>query len=158
MNTISTMYTYYLKLCKKTVNAIVNSQTPDIWIFPQRNGFPWIRKEAADYFCYYPDILKFGSIEARKSFDDLVTAEIVDSTGKLLLDCTEFFHNIRWTDAPSIYEIVLIFLLSNDIIMKDESFVGNSLRVMTLENPDLSIKLNNPKAKEVFSTWTAFEV
>ena len=157
INTISKMYTYYLNLSKKTVNAIVNSQTPDVWIFPQRNGFPWIRKDAGDYFCYYPDILKFGA-DARKSFDDLVTAEIVDSTGKLLLDCTEFFHNIRWTDAPSIYELILIFLLSKDIILKDEVFLEHSLRVMTLENPDLSIKLKNPKAKEVFSTWSAFEV
>jgi hypothetical protein len=157
INTISKMYTYYLNLSKKTVNAILNSQTPDVWIFPQRNGFPWIRKDAGDYFCYYPDILKFGT-DARKSFDDLVTAEIVDSTGKLLLDCTEFFHNIRWTDAPSIYELILIFLLSKDIILKDEVFLEHSLRVMTLENPDLSIKLKNPKAKEVFSTWSAFEV
>jgi hypothetical protein len=101
--------------------------------------------------------LKFGT-DARKSFDDLVTAEIVDSTGKVLLDCTEFFHNIRWTDAPSIYELILIFLLSKDIILKDEVFLEHSLRVMTLENPDLSIKLTNPKAKEVFSTWSAFEV
>jgi hypothetical protein len=151
------MYAYYLKMGKRAINSILHSQMPDVWIFPQRNGFPLIRKEADDYFCYYPDNLKFG-INARKSFDDLVTAEILDATGKVLLDCTEFFHNIRWADAPSIYELVLIFLLSKDIIMKDESFLGNSLHVMTLENPDLSIKLNNPKAKEVFSTWSAFEV
>ena len=151
------MYTYYLKMCKSGVNSILDSQIPDVWIFPQRSTFPWIRKDAGEYFCYYPDNLKFG-INARHRFDDLVTAEIIDSNGRLILDCTEFFHNIRWADPPTIYEVVLIFFLSKDLIMKEEVFLENSLKVMTLENPDLSIKLNNPKVKEVFSTWAAFEV
>jgi hypothetical protein len=158
LNRLADLYNSLLTYGSKLRKSILNSQTPDVWIFPQRNAFPWVRKDSGKFFCYYPDNLKFGSLDARKSFDDVVTVELLDATGKLLLDCTEFFHNIRWADAPSIYEVVLTYLLSKDIIMTEDVFTYNSLRLMTLENPDLLINLNNPKAKVAFSTWSAFEV
>lgn len=158
LNRVIDLYNSLLKFGNKLTKSILNSQTPDVWIFPQRNAVPWIQKESGKFFCYYPEILKFGSLDARNAFDDVVTVELLDATGKLLLDCTEFFHNIRWADAPSIYEVVLTYLLSKNIIMNEEVFTYNSLRLMTLENPDLLINLNNPKAKVAFSTWSAFEV
>jgi len=142
---------------QKVLTAILESQKPDIYIFLQRNGIPWVSKKNIDgYFSFYKNIF-YESFhqELKRGLDDLVTAEIRDSNG-IVIDATEFLHNLRWSEdtPPSLYEMILVLFLSNGFLVKEEIFSSYTLNVMTIDEPDLIISLSDVKIKEPFKGWT----
>jgi hypothetical protein len=153
---VTTFYEKVIGLVSKGWLAAVQSQIPDVWVFTHRNAVPWSQKEAiTNTLSFYPEKQQFfKDSETKKSMDDLVTAEILDSSGILVTDVTEFFHNIRWSSmAPSVYELVLIFFLLRDILLSEGLLSSYVLRVMTIDADTLDIPLRDSRAKEEFSSW-----
>jgi hypothetical protein len=90
--------------------------------------------------------------------DDLVTAEIFDANNILVADVSEFFQSISLEGfslegAPSLYEIVLLSFLRNNILLTQDELETYTLRVMTIDIDTLDISLNSTKAKEDFVSW-----
>lgn len=152
--------TNFLEKCKeivlKSYSAATQAHIPDVWVFTHRNATPLNRKEAiSNTLSFYPDTKRFfKESTTRKSMDDLVTAEVLDASGILVTDVTEFFHTIRWSSiAPSVYELVLIFFLLRDIILSQGLISSYVLRVMTIDAQTLDIPLNDARAWHGFSGW-----
>ena len=143
----------------KSWSAVSQAQIPDVWVFTHRNATPLTRKEAiTNTLSFYPETLKFfKDTTQKKSMDDLVTAEVLDSSGVLVTDVTEFFHTVRWSElAPSVYELVLIFFLLRDILLSQSLLNTYVLRVMTIDAETLDIPLNDARASNDFSGWSVW--
>ena len=156
VNFITNLYEKVMRIVSKCMCAVSDAQIPDVWVFTHRNATPWSRKEAiTNTLSFYPETQRFFKDSTSKSsMDDLVTAEVLDASGILVTDVTEFFHTIRWAQiAPSVYELVLIFFLLRDIILSQSLLSTYVLRVMTIDAETLDIPLHDEKAKEEFSGW-----
>jgi hypothetical protein len=148
-------------IVSKSMCAVSDAQIPDVWVFTHRNTTPWARKEAINNtLSFYPETKRFfkesdiKNSTSKKSMDDLVTAEVLDASGLIVSDVTEFLHTIRWSqNAPSVYELVLIFFLLHDILLSQNLLSTYVLRVMTIDAETLDIPLDDTKAKEEFSSW-----
>ena len=157
LNFITNLYEKIQAFVSKSWSAASKAHIPDVWVFTHRNATPWQGKEAIpNTLSFYPEKNQFfKDATSKKSMDDLVTAEILDASGLLVSDATEFFHNIRWSEiAPSVYEIVLLFFLLQGIVFPKELLTSYALRVMTINAETLDIPLNNSKAWEEFSGWS----
>jgi len=152
INTLTNLFDTIYVSAQKAINAVIDSQKPDIYVFLQRNAIPWISKKNMNgYFSFYNNIFYESEYtELKRGLDDVVTAELRDSNG-VVIDATEFFHSLRWPEdsPPSLYEMILVLLLTNGILIKEEVLLTYSLHVMTIEEPDLVIPLND-KSKEPF--------
>lgn len=161
VNFITTLYEKVMKIVLKSWSALTDAQIPDVWVFTHRNAPPLHKKEAiGNTLSFYPDTQRFfkeseiNNSTSKKSMDDLVTAELIDASGNLVTDVTEFFHTVRWSQiAPSVYELVLIFLHLRDIILSQGIITSYALRVMTIDAETLDIPLNDRKAWEDFNGW-----
>lgn len=157
-------------ICRKSVRAIINSQIPDVWAFTQRNSVPWVMKEGVPpqdtLMVYSPESTKISmlpltSVVHKKRMDDVITAQILDTTGGLVLfDVTEFFHRLRWntstSENPSLYEMVLIYFLERGILVSDYTLSNYKMTVSTLDHPVLTIPLVGYAVKKSFEDWSAF--
>jgi hypothetical protein len=92
------------------------------------------------------------SVEVNK-MDDIILAELVDSSGVGVCDMSELFHSVSWNFAPSLYELVIVNTLMNKIVVSEEYLNGCVLNVTTLTHPSLSIKMSSSVVKEPFSSW-----
>lgn len=150
-------------LCgKKAINAGLDSQKPDIWVFLQKNSIPWITKSNVHgVHSFSPDTNVFYNTSLnqpiKRGLDDVITAEIVDSNGIMVLDATESFHSLRWSSIPSIYEIILIIFLSKGYLLSDTEIDSYSIRLVSLVSLDpVLIPLTHSKIKERFIGWDVF--
>lgn len=148
---------------KKAINAGLDSQKPDIWVFLQKNSIPWITKSNVHgVHSFSPDTNVFYNTSLndpiKRGLEDVVTAEIVDSNGIMVLDATETFHSLRWSSLPSIYEIILILFLSKGYLLSDTVIHSYSIRLMSLASLDepMLIPLRHSKIKERFTGWDVF--
>lgn len=157
VNFITNLFEKFMKIASKGWSSVVDSQIPDVWVFTHRNAMPWVQKTGSG-LSFYPETKKFFKDSATKrSMDDLVTAEIVDSNGLLVSDATEFFHTIRWGEmVPSVYEIVLVFFLLRDIILSQDTLSSYVLRVMTIDAETVDVPLKGKMAKQPFTSWNAW--
>jgi hypothetical protein len=153
------VYDIYTSVTKAAIAAI-NSAKPDTWVFLIRNSLPWLVKETVTtVHSYSPSTGLFyisNDTNASKKLDDLVIAEVLDASGRLVLDISETLHNISWTSTPSLYEMVLVSFLSKDILIKEEHMNTYVLNVTTLDYPDLKICLLHPAVKEEFAGWAMY--
>lgn len=159
VNFITTFFEKLMSIVSKSWSAVSQAQIPDVWVFTHRNATPLTRKEEiTNTLSFYPDTQKFfKDSTSKRSMDDLVTAEVLDASGILVTDVTEFFHTVRWSFiAPSVYELVLIFFLLRDIVLSQTLLSTYVLRVMTIDAETLDIPLHNEKAKEEFSGWSVW--
>jgi hypothetical protein len=145
------------------IKAIKDSSIPDTLIFRKRNESPWLVKENAGHvikgvrLCYsvtHNNFFDFSetSMEDNK-MEDIILAEVVDESGNSVCDMSRFFHSMKWTFAPSIYECVIVNMLLSKIVLSDKYLESCSLNVMTLTNPSLTFQLSSSFAKEPFVSW-----
>lgn len=150
------------------VKAVKNSYIPDIYIFRERNSVPWVVKKGSVYMCvgcaleyslsdkmFYPESTSQEAGAAAR-MDDIVMAELVDLSGAGICDMSEFFHAVRWSGgdcSPSLYEMVLVNLLTNNKIVSDEVLSKYVLNVITIDNPSLTVQLSSEAAKKPFLGW-----
>lgn len=149
------------------VKAIQDSSVADILIFRDRNQSPWLVKENAlpvlkgVHLHYSVTDKKFYEIVGNSDLlkmDDIIMAELVDASGEGVCDMSEFLHSVKWSSSspPSVYELVLVNLLMNKMCFTKDYLSKCVLNVTTLENPSLTINLNNPLVKDNFLSWNSF--
>lgn len=158
-------------ICDKVdvaLKAIKDSSVPDVLIFRNRNECPWLSKENAlpvlkgAHLCYSVNDKKFYELNAADSgvvkMNDVIMAELVDASGVGICDMSELFHSVKWSSSlrPSVYELVLVNLFTNNICLSKEYLSNCILNVITLENPSLSFKMSNPLVKDDFVSWSVF--
>lgn len=159
LNIVADIYIDVYNAGKKAVIAGVNSQKPDTWVFLMRNSLPWVVKNFVENtYSYSPlaGIFFIGDEVANKKLDDLVIAEILDSSGTLVLDISETMHKISWNSAPSLYEMILVSLLTKDILIREEIMRTYNLSITTIDSPDLNIPLTHDLIKEPFTNWSVY--
>ena len=92
-----------------------------------------------------------------KSFSDVVLAEMVNTVNTITIDLSSTFHNIRWHGNnvvnPSLYEVVIIHCLANNLIFTDEQLSSFTLRILTAESNDVTIELCSSQSRAPFTTW-----
>ena len=158
-------------ICDKVdvaLKAIKDSSVPDVLIFRNRNECPWLSKENAlpvlkgAHLCYSLNDKKFYELNAADSgvvkMNDVIMAELVDSSGVGICDMSELFHSVKWSSSlkPSVYELVLVNLFTNNICLSKDYLAKCVMNVITLENPSLSFKMSNPLVKDDFVSWSVF--
>ena len=163
LNTVLDILNTLYESGKKALTAAVDSQKPDIWVFLQENAVPWITKSDVHGVLSFSTTTKvFYNTWAlenpiKRGLEDVVTAEIIDSNNDIVIDATETFHSLRWSSVPSVYEIILVLFLSNDYLLSEEKIRSYSIRLMTLDQPNLIIPLTHSKIKDRFTSWAEFE-
>jgi len=160
-----------LDLTKKTAYGILDAHRPSTWLFAERNTVPWTKKmsgEVKNYsypMVYYPETNSFilnakGANGVKGGFGDVVTVELVNSDRILSFDMSSFFHEVSWTGgadlAPSLYELVLVFFLTKDMVFTAESMKGFSLEVLTADAKEYKVLLSSTAALENFKSWEIF--
>ena len=152
-NTYETLYSKGQRI----YSSLLDKET-SIWVFTHRNACPWRTTTIPRNILYFHPEKKSFCVKTRtpttkKRMDDLVTAEIFDSNNILVADVSEFFQSISLEAAPSLYEIVLLSFLRNNILLTQDELETYTLRVMTIDIDTLDISLNSTKAKEDFVSW-----
>jgi hypothetical protein len=166
LNTVIRLVDIVLDKSLIAFKAVADSNIPNILVFRNRNESPWLLKESdrpvlkGPHLCYCINDKKFYelaaftnmSVEVNK-MDDIILAELVDSSGVGVCDMSELFHSVSWNFAPSLYELVITNTLMNKIVVSEEYLNGCVLNVTTLTHPSLSLKMSSPVVKEPFSSW-----
>ena len=162
-----TMYVeIILQFMRKSVKALSDAHIPSKWLFTERNSIPWSKKNTSETnlssypSVYYPDLKKFyihsrGGVKG--GFNDVVTAELVNSDRTISYDMSSFFHEISWEgDAPSLYEVVLVYFLSKDTVFPKDSMKGFKLEILTAEAKEVTIKISSVEGMTPFTNWDKF--
>ena len=159
-NLLSEIMDYGTNITIRSVKAIVNANTPDVWVFLDRNTTPWVVKHSNTnaYLNYYPDKKCFeglySSVYGSGSLKDFVTVELHDSSGNLIYNMSPFFSEISWKDVlPSLYEMTLVTCLSNNILFSNARQESYTVNVMTSDAEIIDIPLRHKAAKDAFPGW-----
>jgi hypothetical protein len=157
-----------------TVRGIRNAHIPDQWIFRERNECPWVIKEGLDEFqnLLFTNVATWSPCRSRlyfrevstefltnHSFNDVVVAEIYTPDKSLQYDMSSFFHEFSWRSAslsPSLYEIVLLFCLTNNLLFSKSQLEEFTLEVMTADGETLQQRLDSPLAMDNFLSWDMY--
>lgn len=163
---LNVVLSFIEKVCDKAdiaIKAINDSSIPDTLIFRKRNESPWLVKENAGHvikdvrLCYsvtHNNFFDFTGIPMEENkMEDIIVAELLDASGQSICDMSSFFHSMKWSFAPSMYECVIVNTLLNKIVVSDKYLEECSLNIMTLTNPSLKIELSSKFAKEPFVSW-----
>jgi hypothetical protein len=172
-NWISYNYSVASSLLKKTFKGATDAHKASVWVFTSRNATPWRLLEGdanlvnmnSFPLTYYPESQEIYFFEdaatdskrVSKSFSDVVLAEMENTVNTITIDLSSTFHNIRWNgnDAvnPSLYEIVIIHCLSNNLVFTDEQLSSFTLKVLTAESKDVSVELCSSQSRAPFVGW-----
>jgi len=177
-NWFSSNYSAASSLLKKTFKGATDAHRASVWVFTSRNATPWRLLEGdanlvnmnSFPLTYYPEsqeIYFFQSSDVQddsadskrvsKSFSDVVIAEMENTVNTITIDLSSTFHNIRWNGNdsvnPSLYEIVIIHCLSNNLVFTDEQLSSFTLKVLTAESKDVTVELCSSQSRAPFGGW-----
>lgn len=102
---------------------------------------------------YDPATFTVGSGLTDKMTLDVVTAEL--KTPSTTYDLSSFFYSVKWyTTAPSLYELVLLYLLHEKICLSTDMLNSYTLNILTSDAEECVIDLDSPLAKQSFRGFT----
>lgn len=137
--------------------CVYEGYTEKRWIFTERNTYPvmlsssW-RTEPL-MLTYDPATHTFGQGICDKTTLDIVTAEL--KTPSITYDMSSFLYSVKWyLAAPSLYELVLLFLLHEKVCLSADMVSSYTLTVLTSDAEEHAIELNSPLAKQSFRGFT----
>jgi hypothetical protein len=159
-------------LTNVTVRGIRNAHTPEIWLFRERNECPWRIHRGQDE---HPS-LEFTNVatwipshqrlyfrqndsQTNQSFNDVVTAELYNTDKRLQYDLSSFFHTFSWRSAsaaPSLYEVVLLYCLSQNLFFSKAQLEGFTLEIMTAEGDTILATLSSAHTRIDFEGWAEY--
>ena len=131
------------------------------WVFTQRNAYPSIVSSTwrtdALIPSYDPATFTVGEGTGDKIMVDVVTAEL--NTPSITYDLSSFFYSVKWylttpSPAPSLYELVLLYLLHEKICVSTNTIDSYTLTVLTSDADEHVIEMNSPLAKQSFRGFT----
>lgn len=154
----------------KTVRGVRDAHTPESWYFRARNECPWPMKENQIpitfsteamwtprlHRMYFRENYQSGDINTTHSFSDLVTAELYNSDKSLVYDMSSFFHTFSWRSvraAPSLYEIILLYCLSHNLMFRKSQLEEFTLEVMTADGETIKQRMDSTRALTFFNDW-----
>ena len=145
--------------------TICEAYTTKLWVFAARNTYPVITSSAWYVSALWSDLLvtkkkpliyspstsSFYQTEHCHALTlDCVTAELSSPCGKLY-DMSSFFYSVKWySNPPSIYELVLLFLLQKKICTSMEVLDTYSLTILTSDAEEVLIPLSSRLAQQPF--------
>jgi len=140
-------------------DCVYEGYTTKRWIFAERNTYPVIlssswRSEPL-MLTYDPATFTFGQGVADKETLDFVTAEL--KTPSMTYDLSSFFYSVKWyssAPAPSLYELVLLFLLHEKTCLSIDMLNSYTLHILTSDAEEVVIELGSPLAKQPFGGFT----
>lgn len=104
---------------------------------------------------YDPATHTFGQGTGDKTTLDIVTAEL--KTPSITYDMSSFLYSVKWylaAPAPSLYELVLLFLLHEKVCLSADMLSSYTITVLTSDAEEHAIELNSPIAKQSFRGFT----
>jgi hypothetical protein len=102
---------------------------------------------------YYPETYTFAPAASDKISLDIVTAELNTPFGAH--DLSSFFYSVKWhMNAPSLYELVLLFLLHEKLCLSTSTLDSSALTVLTSDAEEYVIEMNSVVAKQTFRGFT----
>ena len=123
------------------------------WAFAKRNSYPiivsssWKKEEVM--LTYSPDTFMFGELIGDKITLDVVTAEL--KTPYSTYDLSSFLYSVKWGSvAPSLYELVLLYLLHEKICLSIDMLDLCSLNILTSDADEHVVEMNSVLAKQSF--------
>ena len=127
------------------------------WAFAERNAYPitisssWKREH--QMLTYSPDTFIFGQGIGDKFALDVVTVEL--KTPSSTYDLSSFLYSVKWFSvAPSLYELVLLYLVHEKICLSTDTLDSSSLTVLTSDAEEYVIEMNSVLAKQTFRGFT----
>ena len=146
-------------------DTICEAYTTKLWVFAARNTYPVITSSTWYISALWSDLLvtkkkpliyspSTSSFYQTEHCDaltlDCVTAELSSPCGKLY-DMSSFFYSVKWySNPPSIYELVLLFLLQKKICTSMEVLDTYSLTILTSDAEEVLIPLSSRLAQLPF--------
>lgn len=139
--------------------CVYEGYTEKHWVFTERNTYPvmlsssW-RTEPL-MLTYDPATFTFGRGTGDKMGLDIVTVEL--KTPSTTYDMSSFLYSVKWYStgsAPSLYELVLLFLLHEKICLSTDMLSSYTLVVMTSDAVEYNIEMNSPMATQSFRGFT----
>jgi hypothetical protein len=158
-------------LAHKTVRGAINAHRGQEFVFLSRNSCPWQRyvqdEELGILRIQYPLVYNVNDChfefpmnpmnnEGRRSFSTVVTVDLVNSDETISFVLSSFFHELSWDAgeySPSLFEIVLTYLLENDLLFTLDKISGFRLKVFTNDGEDRIIHLDSDFALSDFEGW-----
>jgi hypothetical protein len=143
-----------LDLGRKTVKGVLDAHTEEYWIFQVRNTIPLIVKEGTEEG--YGDGIRWSTREkcftgsssgeiTYKKFDDLIELQLYTEDGEKTTDLSYFAHTVKWNveTPPTLLELVIVWHIEEGRAFQIEDLKKKMLKVFTIENPDLTLRLEN---------------
>jgi hypothetical protein len=139
--------------------TVCDAYRPKSWIFTTRNEYPvmvssaWTIDPTAT-LVYSPNNFAFFELGISDKFTlDIVTAELKTPSG--VHDLSSFFYSVKWyATGPSLYELVLLYLMHERICVTTSIVNSFSLTVLTSDAEEHTIEMNSALARQSFRGFT----
>jgi len=157
---ISKVYDAASKVYETTKEAILNARAEVYWVISSPNTYPSVVNdlwyiEGDENRIFYPTTHKFYKTSDAKASLDIVIATVNGKT--LSHNLSSFLYKVSWLESnpPSLYELVLLSLMSDKMYIPHSVLADCSLAILTSEADELIIPLNSELAKKPFRGWAA---
>ena len=173
-NWLSWAFMSGMEFTHKTAMGAIDAHRDDVWIFRERNENPWSVKEDVivngrvnfvNLAYWHPSeaSLYFTGSDVKNShnFGSVVSAELYNSDKSLHYDLSSFFHNFYWQGesiSPSLYEVVLLYCLTNNLFFSKAQLAVFTLEVLTADSQTVRLRLDSSNALVNFEDWATYEV
>jgi hypothetical protein len=154
-------YDFLCKFLQTTLQGIQDAHSESRWIFSSPNTYPisvkhsWNVTDLSSSRVYYPATNKFGKVSDSKSYADIIT--VILSGENFTHDLSLFLYLVNWPSdtavPPSVYELVLLSLMTEKIYVPYEKLDTYSLDVMKYDGYELTINLSSEFVKKPFRGW-----
>ena len=154
-------YDYVCKFLETTLQGIRDAHSESTWIFSSPNTYPisvkdsWDVNDLSSCRVYYPATHKFSNVSDSKSYADIITIRLLGEN--FTHDLSAFLYLVNWPAnmavPPSVYELVLLSLMTEKIYVPYEKLDTYSLDVMTYDGSQLTIQLSSEFVKKPFRGW-----
>ena len=157
LSNVSHAVTVGMNITDKSVRAVMNSQISDIFVFSDRNAYPFVVKDGwrgGQFYetplVYHKDTHRFVGGHTKA---DVLTAQLCD--GEATYDMSDFFYKVSWDpqNAPSLFELVLIFNMELGLYIPANVLSTYKLCVTDSDLTDHVIDLSSNGAAEPYVDW-----
>jgi hypothetical protein len=169
---LTAFYAMGTEFTRKTVRGILDAHSTKHWIFRERNECPWPINKGDDenpvvqfttLATWVPShsrlYFKEGGTHTNHSFHDVVLAELYNRDKSLQYDMSSFFHEFSWRSvemSPSLYEVVLLYCLTNKLFFSKLQLSGFTLEVLTAEGETIYQRLDSTRSYSSFDGWASY--
>jgi len=157
LSNVSHAVTVGMNVTDKSVRAVMNSQISDIFVFSDRNAYPFVVKDGwrgGQFYetplVYHKDTHRFVGGHTKA---DVLTAQLC--CGEATYDMSDFFYKVSWDpqNAPSLFELVLIFNMELGLYIPANVLSTYKLCVTDSDLTDHVIDLSSDGAAEPYVDW-----